>query len=220
MRCTRPLAELRNALGAMELDATTELPLSHAAYRALGAERTGELVSALDPSFRAQELSFAVTQVGTQHRAHRGRRAAQLVAARHWATSPRASAGRSPRRRSAPSRTSSRHSVWLHNSVRGAVGLGLAVLVANKTGVQHSFWVIFGHALGAALERAQHGPVHRARDPRHLHRLRDRRRACSRSSAPTRRCSGSCCRSPSCSPASRPRPSRSPRGRPRSRSRC
>ena len=36
------------------------------------------------------------------------------------------------------------HSVWLHNSLRGAAGLGLAVLVANKTGVQHSFWVIFG----------------------------------------------------------------------------
>ena len=37
-----------------------------------------------------------------------------------------------------------RHSVWLHNSVRGAVGLGLAVYVANRTGVQHSFWVVLG----------------------------------------------------------------------------
>ena len=37
-----------------------------------------------------------------------------------------------------------RHSVWLHNSIRGAVGLGLAVLVADVTGVQHSFWVILG----------------------------------------------------------------------------
>jgi uncharacterized membrane protein YccC len=34
--------------------------------------------------------------------------------------------------------------VWLHNSVRGAGGLGLAVYVANRTGVQHSFWVVFG----------------------------------------------------------------------------
>ena len=37
-----------------------------------------------------------------------------------------------------------RHSVWLHNSVRGAVGLALAVLVANLAGVQHSFWVVLG----------------------------------------------------------------------------
>ena len=36
------------------------------------------------------------------------------------------------------------HSVWLHNSLRGAVGLGLAVLVARLTGVQHSFWVVLG----------------------------------------------------------------------------
>ena len=37
-----------------------------------------------------------------------------------------------------------RHSVWLHNSVRGAIALGLAVLVADLTGVQHSFWVVLG----------------------------------------------------------------------------
>ena len=36
------------------------------------------------------------------------------------------------------------HSVWLHNSVRGAAGLGLAVLLARLTGVQHSFWVVLG----------------------------------------------------------------------------
>jgi hypothetical protein len=32
----------------------------------------------------------------------------------------------------------------MHNSLRGAVGLGLAVLVANRTGVQHAFWVVLG----------------------------------------------------------------------------
>src|SRR5216683_2440145 len=36
------------------------------------------------------------------------------------------------------------HSVWLRNSIRGAAGLGLAVLVARLTGVQHSFWVVLG----------------------------------------------------------------------------
>ena len=35
-----------------------------------------------------------------------------------------------------------RHSVWLQNSVRGAAGLGLAVLVAKLAGVQHAFWVV------------------------------------------------------------------------------
>jgi uncharacterized membrane protein YccC len=37
-----------------------------------------------------------------------------------------------------------RHSLWLHNSVRGGIGLGLAVLVADLTDVQHSFWVVLG----------------------------------------------------------------------------
>jgi hypothetical protein len=36
------------------------------------------------------------------------------------------------------------HSVWLHNSLRGAAGLGLAVLASRLTGVQHSFWVVLG----------------------------------------------------------------------------
>jgi hypothetical protein len=37
-----------------------------------------------------------------------------------------------------------RHSVWLHNSLRGAVGLGIAVTLADVTDVQHSFWVLLG----------------------------------------------------------------------------
>ena len=37
-----------------------------------------------------------------------------------------------------------RQSVWLHNSARGAIGLGLSVWVAYAFGVQHAFWVVFG----------------------------------------------------------------------------
>ncbi|GGJ59576.1 FUSC family protein [Streptomyces brasiliensis] len=36
------------------------------------------------------------------------------------------------------------HSMWLHNSLRGATALCLAVVVTEFTGVQHSFWVVFG----------------------------------------------------------------------------
>jgi uncharacterized membrane protein YccC len=35
-------------------------------------------------------------------------------------------------------------SVWLRNSVRGALGLGLAVLVSRLAGTQHAFWVALG----------------------------------------------------------------------------
>jgi uncharacterized membrane protein YccC len=35
-------------------------------------------------------------------------------------------------------------SVWLRNSVRGAVGLAVAVFIARETGLQHAFWVVLG----------------------------------------------------------------------------
>jgi uncharacterized membrane protein YccC len=35
-------------------------------------------------------------------------------------------------------------SVWLQNSVRGAAGLAVAVFIAQRTGLQHGFWVVLG----------------------------------------------------------------------------
>jgi uncharacterized membrane protein YccC len=35
-------------------------------------------------------------------------------------------------------------SVWLQNSVRGAAGLAVAVYIAQRTGLQHGFWVVLG----------------------------------------------------------------------------
>ena len=35
-------------------------------------------------------------------------------------------------------------SVWFQNSVRGAAGLAIAVFIAQKTGLQHGFWVVLG----------------------------------------------------------------------------
>jgi uncharacterized membrane protein YccC len=37
-----------------------------------------------------------------------------------------------------------RHSVWLQNSVRGAAGLAIAVLVARFSGQQEGFWIVLG----------------------------------------------------------------------------
>src|SRR5207237_7788831 len=35
-------------------------------------------------------------------------------------------------------------SIWFRNSVRGAVGLAVAVYIAQRTGLQHGFWVVLG----------------------------------------------------------------------------
>ena len=35
-------------------------------------------------------------------------------------------------------------SVWFQNSIRGAAGLAIAVYIAERTGLQHAFWVVLG----------------------------------------------------------------------------
>lgn len=139
---------LTAALGRLEEGAAAELPagMDGAANRGrTGPDGAGgaKLVTALDPAFRAQELGFAVSLAG---------RSAALAAAAERRSWPDRVLGRQPAGLpSALSAAETRaaahvepHSVWLRNSVRGAAGLGLAVLLARLTGVQHSFWVVLG----------------------------------------------------------------------------
>jgi hypothetical protein len=110
----------------------------------LGAQTSvAEFVDSLEPSFRAQEMSFATSAIAQN---------LELTVAARRRTWWQQVLGRRPE--GVGSQLSSvqeragahveRHSVWLHNSVRGAAALALAILVAEVTGVQHSFWVVFG----------------------------------------------------------------------------
>jgi uncharacterized membrane protein YccC len=136
---------LADALGRLEDGAMAYLPVGRtlAAPGALSDERVGDLITSLDPSFRAQELGFAVTSI-----AHN----IDLTAAaerRTWLArllghQPAGLAGPLSAAQERAAAHVDRNSVWLHNSVRGAVGLGVAVFIANRTGVQHSFWVVLG----------------------------------------------------------------------------
>jgi uncharacterized membrane protein YccC len=146
------LAALHQALGQVERTATIELPVARVATPARPAAGDGtgegpkdekELVSSLDPSFRAQELTFAVTQLASNIAlAAAAERRGWL--ARLLGRQPLGSPGTILAARQRASSHLESHSVWLHNSLRGAIGLGLAVLVARLTGVQHSFWVVLG----------------------------------------------------------------------------
>ena len=153
--------------------------------------------SALDPSFRAQELSFVVSQVAAQRRRSPRRPSGAAGSSGCSAASPRASPAPWRRPRSGPAAHVERHSVWLHNSVRGAAGLGLAVLVADLTGVQHSFWVVLGALSVLRSNALEHRPERRPR--RSLGTVAGfvvGGAAAGRRSAPTRPCCGCCCRSP------------------------
>ena len=128
--------ELAAARTDMQENVLTGLP-------AEGAEPVSEFITSLDPAFRAEELSYAVSLIA---------RTVGLTAAaerRSWRERwlGRQPAGVPGTLSAARERITSYlepHSVWLHNSLRGAAGLGLAVLVARLTGVQHSFWVVLG----------------------------------------------------------------------------
>jgi hypothetical protein len=133
------LAELDNALTVMEHNATMELPVRRVDFE----QGVTEVITSLDPSFRTQELSFAVSLIGGNVELLDG------AERRNWwqrllGRQPQGLSGTvSAAQERAVAHVDS-HSVWLHNSVRGAAGLGLAVLVANLSGVQHAFWVVLG----------------------------------------------------------------------------
>jgi uncharacterized membrane protein YccC len=139
----KALAELTGASRRLEDGAMSYLPVRSNEGQAGNETRISELITALDPSFRAQELAFAVSTIAQN---------IDLTAAserRSWLArllgrQPEGLAGRLSAAQQRATAHVDRNSVWLHNSVRGAVGLGIAVFVANRTGVQHSFWVVLG----------------------------------------------------------------------------
>jgi uncharacterized membrane protein YccC len=138
------LAELRARLSELERGATLKLPADTMADGEVTVQRPmGDVISSLDPGFRAQELSFVVSQIATNvdwaAAAERRSWLEQLLGRQ-----PAGLAGPFSAAQERAGAHIQRHSLWLQNSVRGAAGLGLAVLVANLTGVQHAFWVVLG----------------------------------------------------------------------------
>jgi uncharacterized membrane protein YccC len=140
------LTELAAAHAKMQQGVTADLPvrsLRPASDPAAGGGPASEFITSLDPAFRAEELSYAVSLVA---------RNVELTAAaerRSWrerwlGRQPEGVPGTLSAARERVTSYLEPHSVWLHNSLRGAAGLGLAVLAARLTGVQHSFWVVLG----------------------------------------------------------------------------
>jgi uncharacterized membrane protein YccC len=138
------LTELRARLSELERGATSRLPAGTAMDGGAAAEPAmGDVISSLDPAFRAQELSFVVSQIATNidwaAAAERRSWLEQMLGRR-----PEGLPGPVSAAQERAGAHVEQHSVWLQNSIRGAIGLGLAVLIANLTGVQHAFWVVLG----------------------------------------------------------------------------
>jgi hypothetical protein len=139
------LEQMRAALASLEMATTSRLPelTAPAPDDDTDSQRARAVVSALDPSFRAQELSWVVSQVALN---------TDFAAAADRRSWLERLLGRQPEGLRGPLAAATeragahveRNSLWLHNSLRGAAALALAVLVADLSGVQHAFWVVFG----------------------------------------------------------------------------
>ena len=103
------------------------------------------LGSALEPAFRIRALSYAARQVAGYALLATGADAPELdeldVASRD--TGRPARAALQATERLAVEHASAR-SVWFRNSLRGAAGLAVAVYIAQRSGLQHGFWVVLG----------------------------------------------------------------------------
>jgi Fusaric acid resistance protein-like len=136
VRSLRPASDLASAGPPAEPEPSASDPVA-------GGGPASEFITSLDPAFRAEELSYAVSLIA---------RNVELTAAaerRSWrerwlGRQPEGVPGTLSAARERITSYLEPHSVWLHNSLRGAAGLGLAVLAARLTGVQHSFWVVLG----------------------------------------------------------------------------
>jgi uncharacterized membrane protein YccC len=143
------LTSLRDALTRLDDDLrefedvfTRGLPQQlHGVSDAEAADVT--LMPSFDRTFRLQEVAYGTTRLGL------GVRAMALAERRPWW---QRLLGHDPD--GVPSSTAvarrrlAAHldwrSVWLRNSVRGAVALSIATYVATASGVQHGFWVVLG----------------------------------------------------------------------------
>jgi hypothetical protein len=166
--------QMRRALADLEL-ATMILSPAQLQRNVGGESSPQRIVSSLDPSFRAEELSFVVDQIAANSDF------AAAAARRSWTErilgrQPEGIQGTLSAAEERATAQVARDSLWLRNSLRGGVALGLAVLVADLSGVQHGFW---GGCLWdpgrAPLQCAEHRPEPRARAHRDRGRIRRRR---------------------------------------------
>ncbi|MGB2952991.1 MAG: FUSC family protein, partial [Gaiellaceae bacterium] len=128
------------------LDAAHEAVAQALLRRISELPRDEDLESVLEPSFRIRVLSYAARQVAAYALLATGADPPELaddaVAGRHRVARPAREALQATEQLAVEH--ASARSVWFRNSIRGAVGLALAVFIAQRTGLQHAFWVVLG----------------------------------------------------------------------------
>jgi len=102
----------------------------------------GEVPRALDAPFRIRALTYAARQAAAYGLLASGADVPELDSADIAQPQPVRAALEATERLTIEH--ASVRSVWFRNSLRGAAGLALAVYIAQRTGLQHGFWVVLG----------------------------------------------------------------------------
>jgi uncharacterized membrane protein YccC len=109
----------------------------------LPAETPADSLSeALEPPFRIRAVSYSARQVAGYALLATGADAPEL--GDHDLARPASAHRALEATEQLAVEHASVRSVWFQNSVRGAAGLAVAVYIAQRTGLQHSFWVVLG----------------------------------------------------------------------------
>lgn len=128
--------DLKKVLGRFERS-TNEEVLAFAGASAGDGESLDHLFRLSQMGETVMRISEAVAVIGARER-KMGLVARLRVWASTWAPEEMRDSARMLRENSAL------RSTWLRNSLRGAIGIALAVLVAELLSVQNSFWVVLG----------------------------------------------------------------------------
>ena len=99
------------------------------------------LVTALEPAFRIRGLSYATRQIAGYALVVSGHPAPETDEERTISRSVRSAVQATEQ---LTVEHASARSVWFRNSIRGAAGLSVAVFIAQRSGLQHGFWVVLG----------------------------------------------------------------------------
>jgi uncharacterized membrane protein YccC len=104
--------------------------------------RADSLSEAVEPPFRIRAVSYSARQVAGYALLATGTDAPEL--GHHDLARPSTTQTALEAREQVAIEHANVRSVWFQNSVRGAAGLAVAVYIAQRTGLQHSFWVVLG----------------------------------------------------------------------------
>jgi hypothetical protein len=104
------------------------------------------LESALEPAFRVRSISSAVRQIADYSLVAAGAAAPDLDESEvvRWGFAGREALLALQATGQLVVEHASARSVWFRNSIRGAAALAVAVYVAQRTGLQHDFWIVLG----------------------------------------------------------------------------